>query len=604
MRLKHCNHLLLPEVTARPLTEVKGSPVPPLTDLMWIGLVGAILCQVLLLIVAGRHNRYVLDPDTIAYMRLAWYYATGQFHLAVSGYWGPLFSWLMVPWIGWVEHLVDVARIVMDLSAVVFVLGCVAIFRGLCLPPVALLMGTWLAALATVFWSMEYIGPDLLMNGLFGLALGQMLRVRWCTSRLTPWLTGGLCGMAYLAKAIALPVTVSCCVGIGVLWASSHRLPWRQVTRSVGLTLLGCALVAGPWIVVLSWKYRTPTFSTSAAINHAIAGPRDIERYHPVRLMFHQPEARRILAWEDPSAMPYHYWSPLENFSYAKHQLRLMYMNALRQLMVLRGFDVVGIGLFALVSGVLLPGSLCQRLQAEPWRWAIVLMVCLAGLLTVRRGFDVFGIGLFALVSGLLLPGSLRQRLQAEPWRWAVIPVICLAGWYLPVYAGDQRYYFLTYPLILTASMGFVLSLSHSLRRWQRGASYVGLLLVVSSFALPVLTKLPAALRGLEEPSVIAHGLAMKLQAAHVSGPFAGIGTKEGLYMAFFMNQPWYGEEQHPTLERLKAVPAMLYVIPRHADLLAQLDADPTLRNLDALLFASAEEAQHYPWRVYQRLAR
>jgi hypothetical protein len=96
----------------------------------------------------------------------------------------------------------------------------------------------------------------------------------------------------------------------------------------------------------------------------------------------------------------------------------------------------------------------------------------------------------------------------------------------------------------------------------------------------------------------------MKLQAAHVSGPLAGIGTKEGLYMAFFMNQPWYGEEQHPTLERLKAVPAMLYVIPRHADLLAQLDADPTLRNLDSRLFASAAEAQRYPWRVYQRLAR
>ena len=604
MALQHHPHLQLAEVTARPLTSAKVSPVPPLTGLMWVGLVGAILCQVLLLIVAGWHNRYVLDSDTIAYMRLAWYYATGQFHLAVSGYWGPLFSWLMVPWIGWIEHLVDVARIVMDLSAVVFVLGCVTIFRSLCLPPFALLMGTWLAALATVFWSMEYIGPDLLMNGLFGLALGQMLRVRWCTSRLIPWLTGGLCGLAYLAKAVALPATVSCCVGVGVLWAFSHRLPWRQVSRSVGLTLLGCALVAGPWIAVLSWKYRTPTFSTSGAIAHAIAGPRDIERYHPFRLMFHQPEAGRIFSWEDPSGMPYHYWSPLENLSYAKHQLHLMYANALRQLMILRGFDVFGIGLFALVSGVLLPGSLRQRLQRRPWCWAVVVMVCLAGLVAVLRHFDVFGIGLFALVSGMLLPGSLRQRLQAEPWRWAVVPVICLAGWYLPVYAVDQRYYFLTYPLILTASMGFVLSLTQSLRRWPRVASYVGLLLVVSSFAPPILTILPAALRGLEEPSVIAHALAMKLQAAHVSGPLAGIGTKEGLYMAFFMNQPWYGEEPHPTLERLKDVPAMLYVVPRHADLLAQLDADPIWRNLDALLFDSAEEAQRYPWQVYQRLTR
>jgi hypothetical protein len=103
----------------------------------------------------------------------------------------------------------NAARIAMDLSAVVFVLGCISIFRSLRLPPVALLAGTWLAALATIFWSMELISPDLLVSGLFALALGQMLHVRWCNSRLTPWLTGVLCGLAYLAKAIALPVTVS-----------------------------------------------------------------------------------------------------------------------------------------------------------------------------------------------------------------------------------------------------------------------------------------------------------------------------------------------------------------------------------------------------------
>jgi hypothetical protein len=77
MALKHHTCLRLSEVIARPLTSAKVSPVPPLTGLMWVGLVGAILCQVLLLIVAGRKNRYVLEADAIAYMRIAWYYATG-----------------------------------------------------------------------------------------------------------------------------------------------------------------------------------------------------------------------------------------------------------------------------------------------------------------------------------------------------------------------------------------------------------------------------------------------------------------------------------------------------------------------------------------------
>jgi hypothetical protein len=157
--------------------------------------------------------------------------------------------------------------------------------------------------------------------------------------------------------------------------------------------------------------------------------------------------------------------------------------------------------------------------------------------------------------------------------------------------------------LLLAASFGLVVSLTHRLCRWRRGVWCVGLLLVVSSFAFPVLKKLPVALRGLDVPGVAAHRLATKLQAAHISGPLAGIGTKEGLYIAFFMNQPWYGEERQPTLERIKAAQATLYVIPRHSPLLATLDADSTFHNLDLLLFTSAEEAQRYPWRVYQRLA-
>jgi hypothetical protein len=135
--------------------------------------------------------------------------------------------------------------------------------------------------------------------------------------------------------------------------------------------------------------------------------------------MFHQPEAERLFSFEDPSIMPYQYWSPLANLSYAKHQLGLIYANYRRVLRILQEFDVLGIGLFAHIGG-------------------------------------------------LLIPGGLRRRLQDEPWRWAVVPVVCLAGWYLPVYAADQRYYFLTYPLLLAASLGLVISLTYRLRRWRR----------------------------------------------------------------------------------------------------------------------------------------
>ena len=40
-----------------------------------------------------------LNTDAIAYMRIAEYWVSGNFELAVTGYWGPLLSLLMVPFL-------------------------------------------------------------------------------------------------------------------------------------------------------------------------------------------------------------------------------------------------------------------------------------------------------------------------------------------------------------------------------------------------------------------------------------------------------------------------------------------------------------------------
>src|SRR5574342_825911 len=80
------------------------------------GIAVAIVYQLVLLILAGWKDRYVLNPDGVCYIRLASYYASGQFHLAVSGYWGPMLSWLIAPLLGAVENPLYAARMVMGLS--------------------------------------------------------------------------------------------------------------------------------------------------------------------------------------------------------------------------------------------------------------------------------------------------------------------------------------------------------------------------------------------------------------------------------------------------------------------------------------------------------
>ena len=186
-----------------------------------IGVAGAVICQIALLLIAGLRNRHMLNPDATAYIQLARDYAAGQFHVAVSGYWGPMLSWLMVPIMGFVSHPLDVARVAMGVSAVFFFLGCVTLFRSFNVHPALIVLGAWLVALASISWSVENITPDLLMTGWLCLALSRMALPKWMESRRTQWLTGLLLGAAYLTKAVALPAAFGITVSMGIWWASS-----------------------------------------------------------------------------------------------------------------------------------------------------------------------------------------------------------------------------------------------------------------------------------------------------------------------------------------------------------------------------------------------
>jgi hypothetical protein len=119
--------------------------------------------------------------------------------------------------------------------------------------------------------------------------------------------------------------------------------------RKVATVIAGFLLVAGPWIGLLSYKYGRPVFSTIGPIQHAIVGPPDVYRDHPDHLHFYKPEPGRITVAEDPTNLPYNYWSPLD---YPMHQIKLIYRNAKTIINYLRGFDWLGLGLFSAVVGV------------------------------------------------------------------------------------------------------------------------------------------------------------------------------------------------------------------------------------------------------------
>jgi len=399
------------------------------------------------------------------------------------------------------------------------------------------LIVAWVLALTIPGWMSDQVTPDLLVAGLMAFALGQAISPEWLRNRRWTLGAGASWGLAYLAKAVALPIGVVVSVLFAICWrlgqTENRQLAWRQLGQTLGLFLL----ISLPWMVALSFKYDKPTFSTSGAIAHAIVGPgNDRPAPHPFGSTIYKPEPGRVTVWEDPSRMDYDYWSPFESRENFLHQLSLIIRNAKTVFQFLAAFDGAG----ALI------------------KWF--------GLGTL-----VFGLALFAR-------RPWTKNWLADRWRWMTIPLICLSGVYLPVYVMpvDQRYFYLFLPLFLVLALG------------QVGRMTIKRNTVAMVCALFFL--IPLALRKQLQPGagILAQDLAKRMKKSGSVGPIVGStffssdGHRLGLYVAWHLGQPWYGDVPFGQIDAYRDSGVKYTIAIPKSPLGDKLESDPVFKNVSS----------------------
>ena len=545
-------------------------------DRFWWATFGVVLVGCLTTAWSNRDN---LNTDAIAYGQIARHWMEGRVGLAISGYWGPMLSWLMAPLmlVGMPPFLA--ARLVLAASATLFWLAASGLFRASGLRRPSVVCSEWVVGVCVIAWTGQSISPDLPLSALALLAMQRLLSAGWPTDRRSQVVCGAAWGGAYLAKAIGLPLAIAaiCALSLARIFLARHRFQIsgeqaddaavRAIFSACRRTLAVTGLVSLPWIIVLSVHYGHPTFSTAGKIAHAVVGPNDVDRYHPFARMFHTPEPGRITSWEDPSTMQYRFWSPLENASYRAHQIGLIQKNAETAVGLLGSFDSVGVG----------------------------------------------AIGLFGAAAGLAF--RIRRNRSGGRillWELAWIPVACLASLYLPVYLSwfDQRYFYMALPFLLSICFGGVERIGEltgtglaasPLPQWTRVAT--GLLLLL--FVAPNFRPLATALDGSPDPaSSYARDLAARLRLLDLPGGVAGsaivAGGRAGLYVAYLLDRQWLGDRLKPTPDEIASSGAALMVVTRRDPLGSELDRDQRFENLDGKLFQNTKEAEAYPLKVYR----
>jgi len=231
-------------------------------------------------------HRFQMDPDGVSYLDVAWNYLHGDWHAAVNAYWSPLYSWILaVPisflhsslyWESTLLHMVNFATLLASYAGFEFLLGellqrqAAASSGEEALP--GLSESAWrIIGLALFLYSalfMTYYDgttPDLCVTVAVYAMAGLLVRIQsgragWGTYL---WL-GVALGLSYLAKAAMFPLSFAV---LGIAIFASSGAP-RSRSKLLA-TVFVFALLAGPWIAVLSHSKGRFTFGDTGKLNYA-----------------------------------------------------------------------------------------------------------------------------------------------------------------------------------------------------------------------------------------------------------------------------------------------------------------------------------------------
>lgn len=513
-----------------------------------------------LAVAAAFHFSDQINPDGVAYLRIAGYYGSGDLSRAVSAYWSPLYSWLLAPCLALGVPGLLATKLLGALLAVAWVhgVGLLAARYVESAPARALLLAA--TAVGALAWSMRIIAPDLLLAVLLTYYFHVVADPALTDRPDRAFAIGLLGGLAYLAKAYALPFFLAHFLGTiafagwpGADGARLGRVRWRRCALAAGAGLLGFALLAGPWVAVLSVTQGRLTFSTAPSRNQPIAGDASVFLPFALRLAPEQRLARlppgRLTSWETPDRRPAAFLSTPPAFDPAvvmRHRLRELGGN----------------------------------------------------LITIRdrlSGFDYFHLALPGVLGAVFLALLRRhERGVAAPEIWGAFTIALYAGGYLPLYATEQRYFWPIAGLLLVLAggcaekfAGAAVGLAGSPPARPARVVRAAVAVVALSFFLvgaQGLVELGATPRP-EYRSVARRVVeAARRNGTTVRGPIAGNEWPRTLYTAYTMNLPMAGvttsRDPAALADEMAAVGVRLYLVFDDRTLAAQLRGSGRFRHL------------------------
>lgn len=296
--------------------------------------------------------------DATLYISIAEKYVRGDFANAINGYWGPLLSWLLIPFL----YLN---------STPAFAINALNLIFG-----VLTITGVWMLSLR--FEINEKIRSMLLLPLvpilLFVSLIEPMDFLLLCVlvyylfvvfgkdypDRLSSAVISGILGaFAYFSKPYGMPFFLAHFILINIChyFRNASRKQRKNVLRNSLTGLVVFLLISGVWIGLISHKYGRLMFSNMGRGVFASLSPgsdhETLEKGDPIFFegFFEPPNETAFVIYEDPSYARKKTWSPLESRSSFEYFISNISKNVIAGLQIYESYSRLSI---AIIIGFIL----------------------------------------------------------------------------------------------------------------------------------------------------------------------------------------------------------------------------------------------------------
>lgn len=370
------------------------------------------------------HNTW--GSDGASYISIANYYAKGNWDDAINGYWSPLYSWLIAPFLlsGFDPfQSVIIPRALLLITGFFTIIGVNQLAKTFELEGMvktALLVSTLPMIL---YFAVIYPTPDLLVTCILVFYFAVIFDCDYSNSMSHGFLSGFLGALAYFAKSFVFPFFVVHFLFSNIIYYFTGKNR-KNILKNLLFGFVVFFIISGLWIGTISSKYGELTISTAKDYNHEIIGP-EYQLQHPVYFLglIKPPTENAISVWEEPSITQLDDWSPFESWEYFEFQIKILEKNIFRSFAYIEKFSSLSI-IIILVSLFLIFKTESKKARIDLIKLLMTIFIYIGGysLIFVEQRY-LWPVSSLLLLTGFYLVNYFYEH---KNLRFRNILLICL----------------------------------------------------------------------------------------------------------------------------------------------------------------------------------